>query len=85
MIRIFSVYNWIMHRRINVTLPEETVRLLDCICETGGRSNLINKAVRLYIKRIGQANLRRRLRQGYLRTAARDLRLAEEWFLLREK
>jgi len=74
-----------MYRRISVTLPEETARLLDCICGTGGRGKLINKAVRLYIKRIGRTNLRRRLRQGYVRTAARDLRLSAEWFLLREK
>jgi CopG family transcriptional regulator/antitoxin EndoAI len=71
-----------MHRRINATLPEETVRLLDRVSEKGDRSKLINEAVRRYIKKIGRANLRRRLRQGYLRTAERDIRLSEEWFLL---
>ena len=74
-----------MHRRISVTLPEETLRLLDRVCEGGDRSKLINEAVRRYIKKIGRAHLRRRLRQGYLRTAERDLRISEEWFLLRDK
>ena len=73
-----------MHRRINVTLPEETVRLMDRVSERGDRSKLINEAVRRYIKEIGRTNLRRRLQEGYLRTAESDLRLAEEWFLLDE-
>jgi CopG family transcriptional regulator/antitoxin EndoAI len=74
-----------MHRRINVTLPEETVRLMDRVSERGDRSKLINEAVRRYIKEIGRTNLRRRLQEGYLRTAESDLRLAEEWFPLDEE
>jgi CopG family transcriptional regulator / antitoxin EndoAI len=74
-----------MHRRINVTLPEETVRLMDRVSERGDRSKLINEAVRRYIKEIGRANLRRRLQEGYLHTAESDLRLSEEWFLLDEE
>jgi len=74
-----------MHRRINVTLPEETVRLMDRVSAKGDRSKLINEAVRRYINEIGRANLRRRLREGYLRTAERDIRLSEEWFLLDEE
>jgi CopG family transcriptional regulator/antitoxin EndoAI len=73
-----------MHRRINVTLPEETVRLMDRVSEKGDRSKLINEAVRRYIKEIGRAKLRSRLQEGYLRTAESDLRLSEEWFLLDE-
>jgi CopG family transcriptional regulator/antitoxin EndoAI len=69
-----------MHRRLNVTLPEETVRLMDRISQRGDRSKLINEAVRRYISEIGRANLRKRLREGYLRTAERDLRVSEEWF-----
>ena len=85
MIHIFSVYNAIMHRRINVTLPEETVRLMDRVSARGDRSKLINQAVRRYISEIGRAKLRKRLREGNLRTAERDLRLADEWFPLDEE
>lgn len=74
-----------MYRRISVTLPEETVRLMDCVSERGDRSKLINEAVRRYIKEIDRASLRRRLQEGYLRTAESDLRVSEEWLLLRDK
>jgi len=74
-----------MHHRINVTLPEETVRLMDRVSRKRDRSKLINEAVRRYVDEIGRANLRKRLREGYLHTAERDLRLAEEWFPLDEE
>ena len=74
-----------MHRRINVTLPEETVRLMDRLSERGYRSKLINEAVRHYIKQSGRANLKRRLRKGYVRTAERDLRVSEDWFSIDEE
>jgi CopG family transcriptional regulator / antitoxin EndoAI len=31
-----------MHRRLNITLPEETVRLLDRVAKSGDRSRLID-------------------------------------------
>jgi CopG family transcriptional regulator/antitoxin EndoAI len=74
-----------MHRRINVTLPEETVRLMDRVSRRGDRSKLINEAVRRYVDEISRANLRKRLREGYLRANESDLRLAEEWFPLDEE
>ena len=74
-----------MHRRINVTLPEETLRLMDRVSQKGDRSKLIDEAVRRYVSEIGRANLRKRLREGYLRTAEDDLRSAEEWFPLDEE
>jgi len=73
-----------MHRRINVTLPEETVKLIDGVSERGGRSRLINEAVKRYIGRRRRASLRKLLREGALRRAERDRRLAEEWFLLED-
>lgn len=69
-----------MHQRINVTLPEETVRLLDRVSEKGDRSGLIDRAVRQYVLRRGRANLRRQLKEGYQRRSMNDLRIAEEWF-----
>ncbi|MBI4641111.1 MAG: hypothetical protein HY731_10480 [Candidatus Tectomicrobia bacterium] len=74
-----------MHRRINITLPEETVRLIDRVTERGDRSRLIDEAVKRYIEEIGRANLKARLKEGALRRAKRDLALAEEWFSLEEE
>jgi CopG family transcriptional regulator/antitoxin EndoAI len=73
-----------MHRRINITLPEETVQLIDRVSEKGDRSRLINDAVRRYVAFARRANLRKRLKEGALRRAERDLRLAEESFFLEE-
>jgi CopG family transcriptional regulator/antitoxin EndoAI len=74
-----------MYCRINVTLPEETVRLIDRVSEKGNRSRLINEAVKRYIQEMGRAKLRERLKEGAHQRAARDRRLAEEWFLPNEE
>lgn len=69
-----------MHRRLNISLPDETVRLIDRVAKPGNRSRLISDAVRRYVEELGRANLRRRLKQGAKRRADRDLAIAEEWF-----
>lgn len=74
-----------MHRRINVTLSEETLALLDRVAEKGDRSRLIDAAVRHYIDEKGRRTLKKRLKEGAIRRAARDLSLAEEWFPLEEE
>ncbi len=84
-LRIMSRGDQNVHRRINVTLPEETVKLIDRVSEKGDRSRLIDEAVKSFIKEVGRAHLRKRLKEGYLRRTERDRRLAEEWFLLEEE
>ena len=74
-----------MQRRINISLPEETVRLMDRVSPRGNRSRLINEAVRRYVASRRRATLRKRLKDGALRRAERDLRLSAEWFLLDEE
>lgn len=74
-----------MHRRINITLPEETVRLIDRISAKGDRSQLIDKAVKRYVAQARRANLRKRLKEGAVRRAERDLRIAEDSFFLEEE
>jgi CopG family transcriptional regulator/antitoxin EndoAI len=74
-----------MHRRINITLPEETVQLIDHASEKGDRSWLINEAVRRYVALARRASLRKRLKEGALHRAERDLRLAQESFFLEEE
>ena len=70
--------------RINVTLPRNTLKLIDRVVEKGERSNVIDTAVLEYIKRTSKANLRERLKEGAVHNAAHDLALADEWFYVDE-
>ena len=74
-----------MNKRLNITLPEETVRLMDRVVGKGRRSNLIDRAVRRYVKEETRANLRKQLAASYKANAEEDLRLAEDWFPLEEQ
>ena len=66
--------------RINVTLPKETVYLLDKVSEKGGRSRLINNAVRFYVNEIGKINIKKNLREGAIKRKERDISLTRDWF-----
>ena len=74
-----------MSKRINVLLPDETVRVLDRIAPKGNRSRLISDAVMHYVSSRGKSNLAERLRTGYQAHAQRDLEIAQEWFPLEEE
>ena len=74
-----------MHKRINITLPAETIQLIDRVTAKGGRSRLIDRAVKHYVEGLGRENLRRQLQQGAVEQAERDLQLAEDWFPLDEE
>lgn len=69
-----------MHKRVNVTLPEETIRLIDRSANRGNRSRFIDQAVRYFVRAHGRTELRRLLEEGAERRAVRDLAIAEEWF-----
>jgi CopG family transcriptional regulator/antitoxin EndoAI len=74
-----------MHRRINVTLPNETIQLIDQIVPKGDRSSFINEAVRYYIAQNSKTKLRKQLEEGAISRASRDINLAEAWFDLEEE
>lgn len=74
-----------IHRRINITLPEPTIRLIDRVADKGDRSRFIDTAVRHYIDQVGRARLRRQLKEGLVRDAQKDLRIAAEWFSVDEE
>lgn len=74
-----------LHRRINITLPEETMRLMDRVAPKGDRSRLIGEAVRHFLQNMSRAELRRQLREGARRRAERDLALSREWFFAEEE
>ena len=69
-----------IHKRVNVTLPADTLQLLDRVAEKGERSGFVDRAVRFYVKEVGSANLKKQLRLGAIARASRDLAVAEEWF-----
>jgi len=68
-----------VYRRINITLPEETIRLIERVAKKGDRSFLISEAVHRYVASVGKTRLRRLLKEGAIRHAERDLKLAAEW------
>ncbi len=66
-----------MNRRLNITLPEKTVRMLDRAVPRGQRSKLIDEAVKRFVKEQGRANLRRQLALGAIARSERDRQMAE--------
>ena len=74
-----------MNKRLNITLPDQTVRLMDRVAGKGRRSSLIDHAVRRYVKEETRASLRKKLTDSYKANAAFDLQLAEEWFPMEEE
>ena len=71
-----------MNVRLNVVLPEQTVRLIDRAVPKGRRSRFIDIAVRSYLGEQSRARLRELLREGAEARSGRDLELVDEWFAL---
>ena len=69
-----------MARRLNITLPERTVELIDRVAGKGRRSALIDRAVVRYVQEESRAVIREQLAAGARDRAERDLHLVEEWF-----
>ena len=94
-IHTFSAYNGIVmprhssataaHKRVNVTLPPETLHLIDRLSRKGNRSRFLDNAVKFYVTAIGRSALRKQLKAGAIQRAERDLRLAEEWFSIEDE
>ncbi len=73
------------HRRLNITLPESTVMLLETIANKGERSSFIDNAIKAYIKQTKQKSLRDQLKEGAITRSERDSNLANEWFEIEEE
>lgn len=86
---ILSVYYGAMgknsHLRLNITLPETTVLLLDSVADKGTRSTFIDTAIKMHIHEVKAAHMREALKAGAIANAERDLAMAEEWFELEEE
>ncbi len=72
-------------RRINVTLPESTIAVLENIADKGSRSTFIDEAIKERAKRLKKENLRELLKEGAIVHRERDLEIAREWFHLEEE
>lgn len=74
-----------MQQRINISLPEDTVKLIDRVTRKGNRSRLIDAAVRHYVQSVGKAKLDKRLAEGYRNLSKSSLEIAAEWFPVDEE
>lgn len=54
----------VVHRRINIALPEDTIRLLERVSARRDRSAPIDRAIRCYVEEAGAASFRGRLKEG---------------------
>lgn len=66
-------------KRVNITLTQDTLDLLDRVAAKGDRSQLIDQAVRSYVSNQSRASLKWLLKEGAEVRAERDLELAREW------
>ena len=69
-----------IRQRVNITLPTETIDLIDHVTKKGDRSRFLDEAARFYIRETGRAAVRKSLREGAMKRASRDLAVAKEWF-----
>jgi CopG family transcriptional regulator/antitoxin EndoAI len=72
-----------MNCKLSISLPEETIRMIDGVIKDGDRDRFINKAVQYYInqkiERKAVNNLREQLKEGAIQNAERDLELVEDY------
>ncbi|MGA3040254.1 MAG: hypothetical protein ABSF54_05605 [Bryobacteraceae bacterium] len=69
-----------MAKRINVILPEATVRTLNRLARPGQRSRFIERAVQHYVTTASAEALQERLKQAALRDRDLDQEIAGDWF-----
>ncbi|MBI3421256.1 MAG: hypothetical protein HY006_04270 [Candidatus Sungbacteria bacterium] len=75
----------ITRKRVNITLPQKTLQLIERVAPKGDRSRFLDEAVHFYVQEAGRGNLRALLQEGASKRAERDIGLAEEWFLLEQE
>jgi CopG family transcriptional regulator/antitoxin EndoAI len=73
------------YRRVNVTLPETALRLVDRVAPRGSRSRFIAEAIKHYAAATRRKELKKRVKMGAIRRADRDRALAAEWLVIDEE
>lgn len=68
-------------RRVNITLEEQTLGLIDRVAGKAGlnRSRFLDVAARFYARSLGRTRLRKLLAEQGVARRERDIRLVEEW------
>jgi len=67
-----------MYRKINISLPEQTLHLIEQITDKRNRSRFIDEAVKYYMEQVSNIRLREQLKEGAVKRAERDLKLSQE-------
>src|SRR3954468_1858152 len=73
------VYNVGMARRINIMLPEPTLRAIDRLVRPGQRSRFIDRAVQHYVASKSQESLEQRLKAAAIRDRDIAVEIADDW------
>lgn len=74
-----------MHKRLNISLPEETVGRMDRAVKKGDRSSFIDQAVNRLLDEVSREKLRDELREGYVAWEKENREVARDWFSLEEE
>jgi CopG family transcriptional regulator / antitoxin EndoAI len=72
-------------KRINITLPEETIQRIDKVVKEGKRSQFIDKAINFYLEKKSKAQLRQSMKERPIKRSQRDLDICAEWFVLEDE
>jgi CopG family transcriptional regulator/antitoxin EndoAI len=73
------------YQRVNISIPVETLRLLDEAAPLKKRSQFIAQAITRYANEMKRLQLREQLKAGYLANAESDRQIAEEWFPIEQE
>ena len=73
------------YKRINISIPIETLQLLDEIAPPKKRSQFITEAIKQYASEMKRLQLREQLKAGYIANAESDRKIAEEWFPIEQE
>jgi len=74
-----------MSKRINIILPDQTMKVLDQVATKGNRSHLVSEAVLYFVRTRGNQSLRERLKTGYQAQSDESLKVAAAWFPIEEE
>jgi CopG family transcriptional regulator / antitoxin EndoAI len=69
-----------MGKRVNIVLPESTLRTIDRMVKRGGRSRFISQAVEHFVTYQSAEALRSRLELAAIRDRDLDREVAADWF-----
>lgn len=68
-----------VNKRVNIVLPERTLKTIDRIVKPGGRSHFINEAVTHFVTHRSAEALRSRLEQAAVRDRDLDREITADW------